>query len=111
MARFRRRRASRAIGRMFRRSRRSSGSGMGVGSVLMGAAVAVAAKKYLSPMIPVSGMAKTAVEGGAGYFLSKKGGIMKSTGNALMILTAADLISGFIGGGSSSTGTNLKVYS
>jgi len=58
----------------------------------MGAIGAIGYDKFISPMIPVSGLAKDALELGVGLLLSNKGGIVGATGKTLVVLNTYQLL-------------------
>jgi len=99
------RKRSKAVKRYRRHSRRGFGGStqnelMGVGGYLL-------YKMLVSPRIPIAEQTKQIGELGLGYYFSKKGGILGSTGKAMFIITAFQLAQVYIAphlGGMSSTG-------
>ena len=61
---------------------------------IIGSAGVVAYEAFLSPMIPVQGMAKDVLELVAGTWLAKKGGVIGATGRTLVALNSYQLVSG-----------------
>jgi len=114
MARFRkksRRRSYSAAGR--RRTRRKGGMGGMLGSVtkpMIGAGVVVAYERFLSPYIPVNGLAKNAVELGIGAMLSNKGGFIGAGAQSLLAINAYKIVAGLTGGMAAGAGSNAVVY-
>jgi len=78
---------------------------------LMGSAGVIAYESFISPMIPLQGVAKDMLELVGGLYLSKKKGFIGATGKTLVTLNAYQLLSGVVGNklqgllGNSSTST------
>lgn len=66
-------------------------------SPLIGAAGVVAYESFLSPMIPLQGVAKDMLELVAGLYLSKKQGFLGATGKSLVVLNSYQLVAGLVG--------------
>lgn len=82
-----------------KRSYRRSSSALGkLNKPIMGAAGVVAYESFLSPMIPLQGVAKDMLELVGGLYLSKKRGFLGATGKTLVTINSYQLISGMIGG-------------
>jgi len=64
---------------------------------ITGALGVVAYESFISPLIPVQGVAKDLLELSAGYFLSKKRGILGATGQSLMVINSYQIMSGMVG--------------
>lgn len=77
---------------------KSKNSMSGIIKPFVGALGVVAYERFLSPYIPLQGTAKDVIELAAGYYLSKKGGIIGDTGKALVILNAYQLTSSLTSG-------------
>lgn len=77
---------------------KSKNSMGGIIKPFAGALGVVAYERFLSPYIPLQGTAKDVMELVAGYYLSKKGGIIGDTGKALVTLNAYQLTSSLTAG-------------
>ena len=64
---------------------------------LTGAVGVVMYESFLSPLIPLQGVAKDLLELSAGYYLSKKRGVIGATGQSLMVINSYQLLSGLVG--------------
>jgi hypothetical protein len=64
---------------------------------VVGAMGVIAYESFISPMIPLQGVAKDLLELGAGLWASKKRGIIGATGKTLVTINAYQLMSGLIG--------------
>jgi len=64
---------------------------------IMGAAGVVAYESFISPMIPLQGVAKDMLELVGGLYLSKKSGILGATGQSLVVINSYQLMSGLVG--------------
>lgn len=79
-------------------SRRRASSMFGaLNTPIMGAAGVVAYESFISPMIPVQGVAKDLLELAGGLYLSRRKGILGATGKALVTINSYQLIRGFVG--------------
>jgi len=79
--------------------RRGSSSGIGgVGNMIFPILLAYGYESFVSPRIPLDGMAKNVVEAGLAFYLSKKGGIVGNTAKVVFTIEAFNLISQFAGG-------------
>ena len=64
---------------------------------LLGAAGVVAYESFISPLIPLQGVAKDMLELVAGAWMSKKRGFIGATGKSLVVLNSYQLVSGLVG--------------
>jgi len=64
---------------------------------MIGAAGVVAYESFISPMIPLQGVAKDMLELVAGAWMSKKKGFIGATGKSLVVLNSYQLVSGLVG--------------
>ena len=108
MARFRRKMRARRIGAKSRRIHHSGLSPIKV--IVSGAAYGalrptiVSAISPISSMLPLAGYGNHVILGVGGWFLSKKGGLAKTIGTAMLFGEAFSLGSGMFGNGGSSSG-------
>jgi len=73
-------------------SRKSSGFGSGIWAIILGALGYILYDLFVSPMIPVNGMAKNLVELGVGLFFMRKGGIIGGTAKTAVVLNTYQLL-------------------
>jgi len=78
--------------------RRSTGILGNLNRPLMGAAGVVAYESFISPMIPLQGVAKDMLELAAGLWLSKRQGFVGATGKTLVTINSYQILSGLVGG-------------
>jgi hypothetical protein len=90
---------SRTMARRKKKSYRSKRSSMfgKLNQPITGALGVVAYESFISPMLPVQGVTKDLLELSAGYFLSKKKGIIGATGKSLLVINSYQILSGMIG--------------
>jgi len=90
-----RRRRARRRSSPVRRARRRPANRLGLGALgraALGAGGYVLYETFLSPMIPVAGYAKNAVELAGGLFLSRRPGILGAVGRTAVVINSYQLI-------------------
>lgn len=102
-----------------RKYKRNSNTGIlgNLNKPFMGAAGVVLYESFISPVIPIQGVAKDLLELVGGAYLSKKSGFLGATGRSLVVINSYQLLSGMVGnklqgliGGINSDSTQAYAY-